>query len=334
MSEPAEKTSASVVLGEMAESKEAPVRVPFPTTSLVDLLSKAAALILACIYGFGFLVVSLNEAQYGIVEFNVLKPRIFAAGALFTLLIAIPTLAIRRVHRRSLIPESAGQAWLKWSHDMNRYFNMCLLLAIVSYGVLWRHIPLNISDKLSRPQAVALVLCISFSVEITRRFGRLYKTKPEKCRLLPLADFALQNVVVLYVFHGFVGLGSFVYWFFAVGMYAGWLDDRLRDSRKRERLYVELLLIYVLVLATYYARFMYQNLNPSMGGGRLPVVTVYLTQKVSPLDQLQENVYLVDENDSGFYFVRNPAERQAVFVPRSSVASLQFRDQAAGVASK
>jgi hypothetical protein len=143
-----------------------------------------------------------------------------------------------------------------------------------------------------------------------------------------------MNVAVLYIFHGFAVLIRLVYWLFFVGLYAAWLDDRLRDSKKRERLYVELLLIYLLVLVTSYARFMYPNLNPSIGGGRLPIVTVYLTQKVSPFDQLQESVYLVDENESGFYFVQNPTDRRAVFVPRSSVASLQFENRLAPVVSR
>jgi hypothetical protein len=307
---------------------------PLPEASVVDRLSKAAALMLGCIYGFGFLVVSLAEAKYGIVQFNVLKPRIFAAGALFTFMIAIPTLAVRRVLRRSVIPESTGQGWLKWSFDGSRYFNMCFLLALVSYGLLWGLDLPSLPMKFSRAQVGALVVCIFLSMQIVMRFRRHYKTEPEKCRLLPFADFILQNVIVLYGFHGVVGFGRLVYWFFVVGLYAAWLDDRLRDSKKRERLYVELLLVYVLIVVTYYARFMYQGMNPSIGGGRLPMVTVYLMQKVSPFDQLQENVYLVDEIESGLYFVRNPAERQAIFVPRSSVASLQYREQSAALANK
>lgn len=329
MGDLAEKMQAPAVSGEGVQPNDSSARTPLPKASRVDLLSKAAVLIFACIYGFGFLVVSLEEAEYGILQFNVLKPRIFAAGALFIFLVAIPTFAVRRVLRRSLISENAGQGWLKWSFDTNRYFNICLLLAFVSYGVVWRLDLSNLPKKLSHQQVVGLVLCISLSLVITRWFLRHYKTEPEKCRLLPLADFVLANVIVLYVFHGFVGFGRFVYWFFVVGLYATWLDDRLRESKRRERLYVELLLIFVLILVTYYARFMYRNLNPSIGGGRPLVVTVYLTQKVPPFDQLQENVYLVDENDSGFYFVRNPAEQQAVFVPRSSVASLQYREQPA-----
>lgn len=316
---------------------QTPTPAPLPSASLVDQLSKAVALILAATYGFGFLVVSLNEAEYGIYQFNVLKPRIFAAGALFALMLAIPTLAIRRVVRRSLIPQGAGQACLKWSVDTNRYFNMCIILASISYGYLWGWPELDLpslSKKLSTPQSYALEGCVSLSALITVWFRRHHKTEPERCKWLPLADFGLENVIVLYALSGFVGFGRLVYWFFVVGMYAGWLDDRLRESQKRDRLYAEILLIFVLILVTYYARFMYPNLNPPVAGRRLPAVTLYLTQKASPFDQLQQNLYLVDENDSGFYFVQNPAQRQAVFVPRSSVASLQFRDQLAPLASK
>jgi hypothetical protein len=297
--------------------------------STVERLSKASALLLASIYGLGFLVVSLDEARYGILQLNLLKSRILAAGALFALLLAVPILAVRRVDRRSPIPKDSEHGWLKWSFDMNRYFNMCIILAAAStalmMGAEWPAHPSNLSTL----QIATLVAVMAVSGWITIAFRRNYKTHPGRSALLAWFDFALANVVVLYVLRGFNDYRMLVYWFFLVGLYAAWLDDRFRDARKRQRLYVELLLLLAVTLASAYAIWVYPRLTPSLGGGRPVPVTVYLTQKVAPLPGLEEHLFLVDENDSGFYFMSNLSERQAVFVPRNDVASLVYGERSA-----
>ena len=181
-------------------------------------------------------MVSINDAEYGILQFNLLKPRIFAAGALFVLLVAIPTVAVRRVIRRSPIPADSGQSWLKWSFDTNRYFNMCLILAFASYGVMWEGTFDDISKQFSHFQTLALALIMFLSILITRTFRHNYKTNPKKCALLPMADFILVNLLVLYVLRIWTGYATFVYWFFVVGLYAAWLDDRFKNAKKRQRL--------------------------------------------------------------------------------------------------
>jgi hypothetical protein len=212
---------------------------------------------------------------------------------------------------------------LKWSFDTNRFFNMCIILGGASYGVMWE----GDFSEISHLKALIFGLILALSMLVNRIFLRNYKSNPNKCRLLAVADFALANVVVLYVLHTWTGFATIVYWFFIVGMYAGWLDDRLRDAKKRQRLYIELLLIFAVTLVTCYARFVYTSLNSPIGGGKLPVVTIYLTQKVAPLPQLQERLFLVDENDSGYYFVSNLEERGAVFIPRTYVESIQYAEQ-------
>jgi len=49
--------------------------------------------LLATLYVAGFLVVSVHHGQYGIVMFEFLRARVFAAGILLTLFVAFPMLA-------------------------------------------------------------------------------------------------------------------------------------------------------------------------------------------------------------------------------------------------
>src|SRR6266480_1236037 len=70
--------------------------------SVLETVSKAGAILLAVIYAVGFLIVVLHHAQYGIAEFNPLKPKIFSAGILFALLFAVPAIAAYRFY---IIPD-------------------------------------------------------------------------------------------------------------------------------------------------------------------------------------------------------------------------------------
>jgi hypothetical protein len=337
--EPSKSDSLAHVPGPVSEEQQPPIstdeRRQRGTTntseeklgiSNVELLSKASALLLVLLYAFGFMIVSLSDAQCGILQFNLLKPRIFASGALFGVLIAIPVVAIRRVRRRSLVPEQPGQEWDKASFDGNRYFNMCIILAAVSYGVLWSTAPHDVGmlSQLPPIKSAIFFLTVFADLSATRAFLKYHKTDPSISRFLPTVSFVLANVIVLYVFGSWKGFVRIVYWFFGVGLYASWLEDRFRDSKKRARLYLELLLMFAVTFTALYARFIYGGLNSSLGGGAMPPLTLYLAQRVPSLPGIQEHVLLIDETDMGFYVLQNASDRQAVFIPRNYVISVKY----------
>ena len=62
-----------------------------------EMAARLGAILLVVVYGTGFLIVSLHHSAYGIAQFNLLKPRIFAAGVLFLFLTSIPVVAAARV---------------------------------------------------------------------------------------------------------------------------------------------------------------------------------------------------------------------------------------------
>src|SRR5271169_590491 len=198
MNEVAEQAQPPKLPKEDAQLENALAR---EATSVLEQLSKFAALMFACIYAFGFMIVSLSDAQYGVLQFNLLKPRIFAAGALFILLVAIPSFAIRRVLRRCPIPEGAA-SWYKEAFNVNRYFNMCMILAAASYGVLWLQADWRaVFDKeIPHPHLRAIAFALWFlSSGRLARFTRRHKTDPQESSVLPFVDFALANILVLYV---------------------------------------------------------------------------------------------------------------------------------------
>ena len=63
----------------------------------VEMYAKASALFLAVVYGAGFLIVAVHHAQYGVAQFDPLKPKIFSTGVVFFLLVAGASIAAFRV---------------------------------------------------------------------------------------------------------------------------------------------------------------------------------------------------------------------------------------------
>jgi hypothetical protein len=55
-------------------------------------LAKTGGILLGAIYVCGFVIVTLHHARFGISQFDVLRPRIIAAGVSFMLLTAVPAL--------------------------------------------------------------------------------------------------------------------------------------------------------------------------------------------------------------------------------------------------
>jgi hypothetical protein len=73
----------------------------------LEITARAAGIFLAVVYGTGFLIVAIHHAQYGIAQFDPLKPKIFSTGVVFFLLTALPAiLAFRAFNIFGLRPRN------------------------------------------------------------------------------------------------------------------------------------------------------------------------------------------------------------------------------------
>jgi hypothetical protein len=63
-------------------------------TSSFSSISRVSGLFIGFLYFAGFLTFTLYLARFGVSEFNLLRPHIFWAGALFALLCAVPIYSV------------------------------------------------------------------------------------------------------------------------------------------------------------------------------------------------------------------------------------------------
>jgi hypothetical protein len=67
----------------------------------------------------------------------------------------------------------------------------------------------------------------------------------------------------------------------------------------------------------------YQQVLPRFGGGLSPQVTILLERDLPIAKSSQPlRVFLLDENERGFYILRSRSSKQAIWLPRESVASV------------
>lgn len=59
----------------------------------IEAISRATATALALTYGVGFIIVSAYEAQFGFMEFNPIRGRLFFTGFMFAILSTLPAAA-------------------------------------------------------------------------------------------------------------------------------------------------------------------------------------------------------------------------------------------------
>src|ERR1017187_5971609 len=79
-----------------SDSKERPLSESRLVAGL-EVTARAVAVFAAVVYGAGFLIVAIHHAQYGIAQFDPLKPKIFSTGIVFILLTGLTTMAAFRM---------------------------------------------------------------------------------------------------------------------------------------------------------------------------------------------------------------------------------------------
>jgi hypothetical protein len=83
-------------------------------------------------------------------------------------------------------------------------------------------------------------------------------------------------------------------------------------------------LIEVMLALGIFGVYLYPKIPPRLGGGQ-PTRVTFQFANMSPIDGATKNdLWLLDEVDTGFYVLRAPDERKGVFLPRASISAIYF----------
>jgi branched-subunit amino acid transport protein len=297
---------------------------------LLDSISKAAVVGILALYVFGFLIVSIHNAEYGFSELNPLKPRIAAAGSLFTLFCVYPIVVARRLYSHSLQLNPEQRFSRAMVASLN-FLSTCIFSAIV-LARLYEAKPSQVTGSTSRWMTLAeIVTVLAFLVAWgwLMATGWTYFVKhPMK---VAVGAFAIVMLLVTYLYHYSDKeiLFAVALWFFAVGAGSELVRYSLKQAQPERRFTTNELLFPSILLLTFFALEVYPRVKPSWGGGGATPVVVYFSHdsRILPNQELQGD--LLDESDNGVYVVKK-GEKQAIFIPRRAIAAMYFSDKLLG----
>jgi hypothetical protein len=301
----------------------------------LDALSKATVVALFVIYVAGFLIVSIHNAEYGFGDVNPLKPKILAAGTLFVFLTYLPIVVAQRyfVHNEEL---NAEQKYAKAIVSAFGYLFRCNIYAlslVTLYAFSVRKTPQqhhwNWSDWLRLAAISTLFLAMSHFQE---HGSKSYQTKPKRIILfgcLLLAAFLAWALSESIPESSNNVVATAELWLFGIGLMAvitGQITGKWENKTAYEWVAPVFLVIPTLAI---FASAIYPQIKASWGGGSPTPVVVYFSPESRLLPSQHLEGDLLDESDSGIYVVM-AGEKQAIFVPRSSISAVYFSDKPLG----
>jgi hypothetical protein len=311
-------------------------KIRLPTTqtiiSAVESASKLAAVTLVLTYVSGYLTISIYHASFGFTELNPLKPKILAAGVLFSFLTLIPLYASYTIFAH---PSPAKTALSKIDSYLTRtvsYYYACSVAATGFFTVMSSQ---QTEPIFNQPHIVAAFFQSKHFLIYAGIIGipllLLVVNKPKLMEEHPSISIASAIFLLLLdasmvIYTKLSGTISVQLWFFGVGIFLRPIVLSLFDAEKRRRhVWSNLNFIPIICIFTF-ARAVYPKVTAPWGGGEPVPITLYMTKDspVTPNGPL--SALLLEETEAGFYIIKE-AKSKAIFLPRAQVSMIVFSDK-------
>lgn len=279
-------------------------------------------------YICGFLVVTFSNASHGIVSFGLFRAKMLTAGFLFSIFVALPLLDWSRVWGRFGFPriESPPAKEETVAHEPRRarfYFHVkslfqFFLASFVMAAFLCLYL---LHCDLIRFWGAYLGFFVGCAA--VQAFCALEsKKRPLVCAVLCLFTAGVGVAGLLFLPEKRMGL--LIAWFILIGWSAHFIEKQFQEAKHWGYVGWHWVLVYVIGAVAFFGLWLYPRVEPSLGGGK-PTKAVFQFLSVSPIDgSKKDDLWLLDESDTGYYVLRTPDEEKAVFIPRSLVSAIYF----------
>jgi hypothetical protein len=277
------------------------------------------------VYLFGFLVMSVYDATYGIVNFSLFRPRVIAVGTLFAFLILLLMLITFRAFALfGLGPEEPRVMGIQPTPE-NRLYALAYVafgLPAACFGLTWL-LTFLFSNYPETPwQVFAILILEALTLATLAILGRnRFNTHP-----LPFVALSFFNaaalLLVLFVYADRT-LFWFVLWSFLVCVFTLTVALKFENPNGIRKTEWERLALVIIPLVFFaYATKVYPKIRHEFGGGAPTPIILHLTKKLPPFDSDSVSVSLIDETEDGYYVLFG--ESRAEFVTRTTVEEIEF----------
>jgi hypothetical protein len=166
-------------------------------------------------------------------------------------------------------------------------------------------------------------LLVLFNVVAVVAIRQRSVREPLKCKVLALLTLAVAAAGLYYLHNGPFALRFG--WFFGVGIMAAKGLEKIRTVASIHDVMWHQWFLHALAMLSVFAIGLYPTIPTGFGGGAPQHARLFLATP-SPIDSATKmDVWLVDESDAGFYVVRSQSDKDAVFLPRSSVSAVMYK---------
>ncbi len=294
------------------------------TKTTLETFSQALVVGAGLLYLFGFVIVSIFDASYGVADFSLFRTKVLAVGTLFVFLLSLPVLLTFRMfgifglRNRTPDPFTPSSPRARVFH----FIDVALYIPFACTGIAWLVVFLFPRSALWRGKGFSLFLLTSALVAVPAVLGINHFNKhPLVFVLMSLvADVFLFVVLFKYTDRAFFWI---VAWFVIVAVVALLVSHTVKDREnlkhtQRERVFLS----FVPLIFGVYAFKVYPQLRHEVGGGVPVSIVLHLTKKLPPFDSEIVPVSLIDETEQGYYVLRG--SDKAVFVARGLVEAVEF----------
>jgi hypothetical protein len=297
---------------------------------LIERVVKFGTGFVALVYAAGFLVVSVHHGKYGVVMFEFLRARVFAAGLLFAVFLLIPIVAASRVFALFGLRTMGGTRYLKSENIKFARVNSIAQFSLLAFGLASGAQVIFVSEAgaalpATKTDAIWFLLLMIATAPMLLIGDKWFDTHPKTIAAINLSAllgflFALQKMRG----HQFSGV---TYWFFGVGvgfLFLHWITTGNAETVRRinwEGWFFSLLSLVLIFTTTIYGQ-----VKPAWGGGAVAPIAVHFARPTQFSPTSDVAAFLIDETDKGFYLTHKMDDHKGTFVPREAIASIDFEE--------
>jgi hypothetical protein len=296
------------------------------TSALLQTSSHVLVVGAGLVYLFGFIIVSVFDATYGIADFSLFRTKVIAVGIVFVVLVALGMLLTFRMFSLFGLTVERAEVGLAVT-PQNRIAviaDVTLSIPFTCLGLAWPLSFLFLVFPLWLGKGFFLIFIPSALMAALGIIGKKYDAHNNHPFLLVLFS-ALNTLAFFLILFRYANRSIFwlVVWLSLVCLFT--LQISLKISKPDEAHKTEwerLFMTIVPIIFGLYAAKVYPKIPHQFGGGAPVPIVLHLTKKLPVFDSESAPVSLIDETEQGYYVLYG--SDKAVFVARGLVEEVEF----------
>jgi hypothetical protein len=294
-------------------------------TAILQSFSHALIVGAGLVYLFGYIIVAIYDARYGIADFSPFRAKVIAVGMVFVILILVAMLVtLRTFSLFGLTAENSALVGLAVTPKNVAVVIIYVALALPfgCLALMWPFTFFFAKYSLWTGKGFGLAVVTFVVVSVLGFFSKKwFEVHPFLFIFLSGLNTTAFFVILFRYTHRSVFW--FIVWLSFVCAFTLQISFRMLGSeRVRKTEWEKLLLTVAVIVFGLYANNIYPNIPHQFGDGRPLPVVLHLTKKMPVFDSDNVFALLVDETEQGYYVLYG--SDKAVFVTRGLVEEVEF----------